>query len=148
MTRRLAPASVRTRIVFFGSVLYVFTLAAIWIDSRAYLARPFSSSNFARPLWLSARSTSSFSSRSFGGLRIGLLWISGLFAWLVARGQTSYPRWFALANPACLLIAVFLTTAAPPLGAYLVPAALNVAHVPFFLMSALIKRRPISAYHP
>jgi len=72
-------------------------------------------------------------------LRIGMLGISVAFAVTILKGGSNYPKWMAAFNPFTLLVMVFLTVLVPAIGAHLVPAALNVAHVPFFLLSAFAK---------
>lgn len=138
VSRRLAPLPRTQRALFFGTSLYAMTLAAIWIGSRAFLARSLQLVDDRATQVALAEEYELLLESLIWGLRIGMLVLGGSFAWLVARGRTSFPRWMAIANPAVLLIAVILTILVPSVGAYLVPAALNVAHVPFFLLSAFV----------
>lgn len=138
VSRRLAPAPKVQRTLFFGTSLYALTLAAIWIGSRAFLARSLQIVSDHDTQVAIAEEYQFLLETMIWGLRIGMLLLGGSFAWLVARGRTSFPRWMAIANPAALLIGVILTLLVPSVGAYLVPAALNVAHVPFFLLSAFV----------
>ena len=76
------------------------------------------------------------------GLRIGVLGLSGIFVWLVASGQTGYPRWFAAFNPILLVLASFLIYfIVPAIGGYLMPIAMNVAHFILFSVSLLLMNR-------
>ena len=138
VSRRLAPASQTQRAFFFGTSLYAMTLAAIWIGSRAFFARSLQLVDDRATQVALGEEYELLLESMIWGLRIGMLLLGGSFAWLVARGRTSYPRWMAVANPAVLLIAVILTILVPTIGVYLVPIALNVAHVPFFLLSAFV----------
>ena len=138
VSRRLATAPKVQRTLFFATSLYAMTLAAIWIGSRAFLARSLQLVDDRAMQIALAEEYDLLLETMIWGLRIGMLLLGGSFAWLVARGRTSFPRWMAVLNPAFLLIAVILTILIPSVGAYLVPAALNVAHVPFFLLSAFV----------
>lgn len=138
VSRRLAPVSLVQRRLFFGMSVYSLTLAAIWIGSRAYLARSLQIVEDPELRQMLASEYASLIESLIWGLRIGMLSLGAFFAWLVARGETSFPRWMALANPAFLLAGTISTLFVPSIGIYLVPAALNVAHVPFFLLSAFV----------
>ena len=137
----LRPASRLARLVLLGAALYTFGIANVWLGSRAGLA-----------LLVQAQAEGA-APEQFAGLlaaynlhsesliqvvRVGVLLISGLFVALVLRGRTSYPRWLAAANPILLLALVFASYfALPAFGGYLVPTAMNVAHVLFFGLSSL-----------
>lgn len=134
---RLRPASDRIRKVFLGLSIYVLTMAAIWIGSRAFLGR--SLQIVDDPALRSALSEeySVLLETLIWILRFGMIGISVVFAALVLGRKTTYPAWMGVLNPFVLLILVFSTKKAPSIGPHIVPAALNVAHVPFFLLSAL-----------
>jgi hypothetical protein len=79
------------------------------------------------------------------------LWLVGLlcggiagtsFAAAVIRGPTAYPRWMAAANPLVLplLIAGVAALGGPRVRAFVVPAAPNIAHVLFFLLTTITLR--------
>ena len=72
-------------------------------------------------------------------LRVAILLVSGLFVVLTATGRTSYPRWAACFNPILLVAAAFgLYFTVPAVGGYVMPIAMNVAHVIFFGVSTLL----------
>ena len=137
VSERLRPVGPRTRRVFFGLSLFVLTMAAVWIGSRAYLARSLQIVDTAELREALSAEYSVLLETLIWVLRFGMIGISAMLATLVARRKTSYPAWMALFNPMVLLLFVFSTILIPSLGPHLVPAALNVAHVPFFLLSAL-----------
>lgn len=65
-------------------------------------------------------------------LALGLA-VSVLHWRLVRAGGTGLPRWFALVQPASLVVALALAGAmVGPLASYIVPAAPNLAHVVYF----------------
>lgn len=69
---------------------------------------------------------------------------SALFAWPIARGSTSAPRFAALFNPALLTIAIALGGVSFELARAFVPAAApNLAHVVFFLVCGRLLDGPI-----
>jgi hypothetical protein len=77
----------------------------------------------------------------WGLLALLLLAGAALYTALVLRGDTIYARWMAALNPIVLLVLVgTVGTATPTLGAFLVPAAPNVAHVLFFAITAVAGR--------
>jgi hypothetical protein len=69
------------------------------------------------------------------GIVIGVSTIgSVMFATVVARGGTCFPRWFAACNP--LVVTIALAAASAPLptaAAFVAPAAPNLAHVVVFM---------------
>lgn len=61
---------------------------------------------------------------------------SVLFAVPVLRGESSYPRWIGLVNPAVLVAVVaFAASASPWSRALIAPAAPNLGHVLFFTLA-------------
>lgn len=137
VSQRLRPVRERTRRLFFAACLYVLTMAVVWIGSRAYLARSLQIVGEGELRRALSDEYALLLESLIWILRFGMLGISVTFAILVARRKTSYPTWMAVLNPFTLLLLVFSTHFIPALGPHLVPAALNVAHVPFFLLSAL-----------
>ena len=58
------------------------------------------------------------------------------------RGQSGYPRWMVAFTPIVLLAAIFASYfLIPRVGVYLLPAAMNVAHVIFFGLSTWVVLR-------
>ncbi len=75
-------------------------------------------------------------------IRFAIIASSVIFTVYVLRGRTHYPRWFGLFPPLVWILAVFSTLVfLPRLAVVIVPAALNVAHAGFFLVSTLFAWR-------
>jgi len=138
---RLRPAAAWMRRLFFGAGVYAFSIGGVWIGSRVYLALLIQAeqrSSGAAQVELSRllAEASFYNEQSVLALRVAILLISGLFVYLVATGKTSYPRWVALFNPIALVLASFaLYFTVPALGGYVMPIAMNVAHLFFFGIS-------------
>lgn len=137
VSERLRPASGLIRKIFLGLSIYVLTMAAIWIGSRAFLGRTLQIANDPALQSAISQEYSVLLETLIWILRFGMLGISIIFALLVLGRKTSYPAWMGLLNPFLLLVLVFSTMNIQSIGPHIVPAALNVAHVPFFLLSAL-----------
>ena len=76
-------------------------------------------------------------------LRLAMLVVSVLWIALIAGGKTLYPRWMALFSPILLLGTIFAIYfyVSPALGAWLLPAAMNVVHVILFALSISVASR-------
>jgi hypothetical protein len=77
-----------------------------------------------------------------GALAFGSL----VFATIVARGGTRWPRWLAVVNPLALTIVIAVIAASsaaplPALAALVAPAAPNLAHVVVFAAALSVRRR-------
>jgi hypothetical protein len=58
------------------------------------------------------------------------------------RRQSGYPRWMVAFTPIVVLAAIFASYfLIPSVGVYLLPAAMNVAHVIFFGLSTWVVLR-------
>lgn len=128
--------------------IYSFALGSVWIGSRVYpailiQALDVAQGDEARGSIAELLERAAFYNETIlVGLRLGVLGVSGVFAWLVATGQTSYPRWFATLNPIFLVIVCFIIYfAIPAIGGYLMPIAMNVAHFVLFGASLVLMRR-------
>lgn len=65
---------------------------------------------------------------------------SVLFATVVARGGTRFPRWMAACNPLVVTLAIAAASVpVPTAAAFVVPAAPNLAHVVVFTLALLIR---------
>ncbi len=129
----------------FGN--YSFAVGAVWIGSRVYpailiQAREAAANEAAKQQIADLLETASFYNETILiGLRLGVLAVSAIFVWIVATGQSSSPRWFAVFNPILLVIASFLIYFfVPSIGGYLMPIAMNVAHFILFGMSRLPRK--------
>jgi hypothetical protein len=136
--RVLEPASPRgARVVFLagayggalGGVVHGMTTLAIRIDADA-AAPP------ADPLTLAGR-YGTYLYPLWGAIAVLAVVGAAVYATLVLRGGTAYPRWMALVNPVTLLLVVgALGPLHPLLGAFAVPAGPNLVHVVFFALAA------------
>lgn len=69
-------------------------------------------------------------------LRVLILLLSFFWVMAVLKGKTIYPKWMAVFSPIVLLVLVFLSyLLVPAVGKYLVPTAMNAAHLAFFGLS-------------
>lgn len=72
-------------------------------------------------------------------VRLAILVLSGLFIWLCLTGRTYYPRAMAALNPIFLILVAFaIFFAAPSVGKYIMPIALNAAFFIIFIVSLII----------
>ena len=125
----------------FGLGVYAFIIGDVWLGGRVNLA-----------LTVKAREAATESSRAlFSGLlnelsahneplinivRVLLLVISILMVCGIISGKTPYPRWVIIFTPIVILIQIFsLYALVPSIGVYLLPAAMNIAHVIFCAFS-------------
>jgi len=70
-------------------------------------------------------------------VRATVLLLSGFFIYFVWKKDTHYPRWMVAFNPFLLILLTFASILViPDVAKYLVPEALNVAHVVFFATSS------------
>jgi hypothetical protein len=143
--QRLKPAPEKARLLLMVLGIYSFAVGSIWIGSRVYPAILIQALDVAANEPARAQLSELLGRASFYnetiliGLRVGVLGLSGIFVWLVATGQSQYPRWFAGLNPILLVIACFLIyLTIPAIGGYLMPIAMNVAHFVLFAASLLV----------
>ena len=142
---RLAPASARgARLVFLsgayggalGGVVHGMTTLAIRIDADAGLPP-------ADPLTLAGR-YGTYLYPLWGVIALLVVLGAAVYAALVLRDGTDYPRWMAAVNPVALLLVVgALGSVHPLLTAFVVPAGPNLVHVIFFALTAACRRRRV-----
>jgi hypothetical protein len=141
----LRPAPRGARAAVFGLGVYTFMIAGVWLGSRAQLALLVQAqATGAAPAEFAALVDAyrRYSEALIQLVRVGVLALSLALAAAILRGRTGYPRWFALVSPILLLALVFaLHLAAPAVGGYLVPTAMNVAHLVFFGLSTAVYAR-------
>ena len=125
-------------VLSLGIVAYI--LAAIWMGSRAMLGK-----------LIQAKQTAGEAAHAFAGLElfyeqhlgvIGTIHfiliavISILFVWAILDGISWYPKWMVLFNPLLLFGLIYLVSyALPALGKWLLPSAMNLAHLVLFVGS-------------
>ena len=69
-------------------------------------------------------------------VRILVLIISILMVCGILTGKSRYPRWIIIFSPIVIVTQIFaIYVIAPGAGVYLLPAAMNVAHLIFFALS-------------
>lgn len=133
----LTPVSARgARVIFLsgayggalGGVVHGVTTLAIRIDSDAGVPP-------VDPLTLAGR-YGRYLYPLWGAIALLVLVGAAVYAALVWRGGTSYPRWMAAVNPAVLLLVVgALGPLHRMLAAFVVPAGPNLVHVLFFALT-------------
>lgn len=127
--------------IFFLIGAYSFIVGGIWIGSRAELTMIVNlihQTPNALELGLSTLITKYqlYSESLLTVLRIAVVVNSIIFIALTLSGKSLYKRWMALFNPAILLGFVFVCyLIIPQVGQYLLPTAMNVAHVVLFGLS-------------
>lgn len=132
----------RQKIAFAAFVIaaYGFVMGAIWMGSRASIG-----SLQHYPELLSGTSLVALYELRYETLlqviRITTLMLSVIYVYLVLRGGARYPKWMAALNPFVLIVASFLIyLAAPAIGKYMMPIALNIAFGVFFVFSLCFGR--------
>ncbi len=138
LTRNLAATRPRLGLALFLVTGYTFVLAISWIGQRYFLAQTVKAiaAGQADPELLAT--FAAHNEPLVSVLRVAVVVFSVAWVWLVASGQSRYPRWMALLSPGALLAAIFGSyLAAPAFGGWLIPTAMNTAHVVVFLASLL-----------
>lgn len=137
----LRPANSRWSLVAFFVMAYGFLVGIVWIGSRASISALVNTPTSPEIEQLMALYDLRYETL-LQVIRFAVLILSGIFIWLTLTGRSHYPKWMALLNPILLIIASFVVYAiAPALGKYLMPIALNVAFMIFFIASVSIARQ-------
>lgn len=138
LTRNLAPTRPRLGLALFLFTGYAFVLAISWIGQRYFLAQTVKAIAAGQA---DAELFATFAAHNeplVNALRVAIVLFSVAWIWLIATGQSRYPRWMALLSPGALLGAIFASyVAAPAFGGWFLPTAMNTAHVVVFLASLL-----------
>jgi uncharacterized protein DUF6796 len=126
---------------------YAFVVGNAWLGGRAFLAFTAQAVGSSENSGVASRLLATFSGLNeplVNILRVAIVIISVLWIWRVWTGETLYPRWMAGFNPGLLLGLIFGTYALlPSVGAWLLPAAMNLAHAVVFAMSLFsLRGRP------
>lgn len=141
LTGNLLAERWRARLIVFAMSAYAFIAGIVWIGQRAFLGLTVQSVDSGRADSNLLAGFSALNEPLLNVLRIGVLGFSIVWVLTVASGRTPYPRWMALLCPAILIALVFGVYAALlDAGSWLVPTALNVAHVILFSASLLMLR--------
>ena len=133
----LKPAGNKLAFTAFLVGSYGFMMGAVWMGSRASIASiqhfpdVVANTNLVRLYEIRYETL-------LQGVRLGVLAMSGIIAYMTFRGGTRFPGWMAIANPFVLILCSFLLFAvAPSFGKYLMPIAMNVAFAIFYSCSLL-----------
>lgn len=136
LTGNLFAARRRIRLIAFAICAYAFIAGTVWIGQRAFLGLTVQAIESGRADFKLLADFSALNEPLVNILRLALLGFSILWTLIVGSGMSAYPRWMALLSPALLISLLFGIYAFwPPAGSWLVPAALNVAHVILFSAS-------------
>ncbi len=141
VSEALRPSGVRLRAAVLLLGGYAFAIGDVWLGQRIFLARVVKARASAPmdeiPLLDGLLATFASDNEPLIQLvRVLILILSALIVVPVLRGRTLYPRWMAACTPIVLLGSIFASYAVlPAIGTYLLPAAMNVAHVVFFGLS-------------
>jgi len=127
---------------------YAFVVGTAWLGGRIYLAltaHAIAASDSPEVIVILQNLLEDFSRHNeplVNALRIAMLIISALWVTLIFQGKTLYPRWMAIFSPILLLGLIFLVyfVISPTLGAWLLPAAMNVVHVIVFGLSLFVAK--------
>jgi hypothetical protein len=134
----LKPASKLFAWTFFLVGAYSFVIGAVWIGQRLFLGwiAQAVAAGAAPPALLSGLADRN--EFLIDLLRAAVALNSLIWIVLVASGRTRYPRWGVVFAPAILLALVFASYIwLRPVGVFLAPTAMNVAHGGLFMMSVL-----------
>ena len=135
----LKPASEKLAKAVLTLGIFAFVIGGIWVGSRAHLGITIQALNEANVPELQQKIIASYElhvENLVQILRVVVLLISVFFTGAILKGGTLYPKWMAFFNPILLLIVVFaLFFFVQPIGQYLAPTAMNVAHFGLFSAS-------------
>ena len=142
LTRNLAPGRPRLANALFLLTSYAFILATVWIGQRFFLAQTVKAIDTGLATTDLLNIFAAHNEPFVNVLRVAMAVFSIAWIWLVASGQSRYPRWMAIFSPAALLAAIFgLYFAAPDLGSWILPTAMNTAHFIVFGLSLMTLAR-------
>lgn len=124
----------------FGLGAYAFIIGDVWLGGRVNLALVVQATQEAtvshagrQTLDVLLAGISGFNEPLIQIVRVIMLIITVLLSMAVLSGRSPYPRWFIAFTPFVQLIAILLLYFLwRPLGGYLLPPAMNVAHLMFF----------------
>ncbi len=127
-------------ITLFGG--YAFVVGTAWLGGRIYLALTahelaVASNEVADVLAPLLEQFAMHNEPLVNALRLAMLIVSVLWIMKIIQQKTLYPKWMAAFSPIVLLGLIFVIYfyLSPAIGAYLLPAAMNVVHVIIFALS-------------
>lgn len=133
----LKPGGNTLAFVAFLIGSYGFMMGAVWMGSRASIASiqhfpdVVANTNLQQLYELRYETL-------LQGVRLGVLAMSGITAYMIFTRKTRFPRWMAITNPFVLILCSFLVFAiVPSIGKYVMPIAMNVAFGIFYSLSLM-----------
>lgn len=153
ISQMLRPAGSKLAMAVLGLGVYAFAIGNVWLGGRVNLAlvvqaRDKLSDDQAQLLSSLLEGISAHNEPLINVVRVLVLVISLLMAWGIFSGKSHYPRWMLAVLPIVLLIIIFASYAlVPSIGVYLLPAAMNVAHLIFFAASTVVASKMRASIH-
>ena len=124
--RKLAQA-------FFIAGVFSFAVGGVWVASRFFIAVVLQQSAGTDDYAVYLSNYEEYYQSLVWALRVLVLAVSAFWIALILSGKTIFPKWMVIVSPVLLLAMVFgLYAGLPVIGTYLVPTAMNVAHLIFF----------------
>ena len=140
----LRPGSKRLAQAVLVLGIWAIVISAIWVGSRAHLGITVQALQDVENPEIRTTILESYDllmENLLGILRMLIIVISLCFTACILKGNTLYPKWMAFFNPVVLLVIVLaLYFYVRPIGQYLAPTAMNVAHVIIFSASLFALR--------
>ena len=128
--------STRWRLIMVGLAIFGFSVGNVWLGSNAYIAYIVQAEAAGLPLGELRLAIESLSEPLLQVVRGSMAVLSLITIVAIVRGGTYYPRVAILATPLLLTIAIFaLYVWVPTVGNIFLPAALNIAHSVFMLVT-------------
>ncbi len=122
--------------VFFALGAYGFIIGAVWMGERAFLALTVQQIKSGLATKSLLEDFSALNEPLVNVLRTAISVLSLLWLWGILRGHSTYPKWMAVLSPAVILALIFgFYLCVPSLGGFLLPNAMNVAHILIFSLS-------------
>ena len=141
IAQMLRPAGRRLAAAVFGLGIYTFIIGDVWLGGRVNLALTVKAREAAPDALRNLFSDllgdiSAHNEPLINIVRVLVLIISILMVYGIITGKSFYPRWIVIFTPIVLLVQIFaFYVLLPSIGVYLLPAAMNVAHLIFFVLS-------------
>ncbi len=141
IAQMLRPAGRWLAALVFGLGAYAFIIGNVWLGGRVNLALTVKTRESApvdaQTIFSDLLSDiSAHNEPLIAIVRVLVLIVSIMMIYGIFTGRTPYPRWIIIFTPVVILIQIFaLYSLVPGIGVYLLPAAMNIAHVIFFVLS-------------
>lgn len=140
--KMLEPAGPKLSCLVFLLGAYSFIIGTAWISQRIFLALTVHEINGGAEISGLLMALAERNEPFVNVLRIAMVAVSVIWTFLIVSGKSHYPRWMAIFSPFAILAAIFaLYFTFPPIGLYVIPIAMNVAHVVVFSLSLMVAAR-------